>query len=124
MTSTFKELEDIKALNDEVMEEARAALEEKQKRWFAFSNQARASYLQYLLELSSKIDRKSIDLQVAQISIAEGVLTLKAKVKDYQALKVLERELDQSALFTFAEAPPETPEFTMRLTLVNNQEPS
>ena len=132
LTSTFKELEDVKTLDDQVMEDARNALEEKQKRWFAFSSSARASYLQYLLELSSKIDRKGIDLQVAQISISEGVLTLKGSVKSsepdmskrYAALKVLERELDQSALFTFAEAPPETPEFTMRLTLVSSQEPS
>lgn len=131
LTSTFpKELEDVKAINDDVMEDARNALEEKRKRWFVFSSQARASYLQYLLELSSKIDRKSTGLQVDQITIAEGVLTLKGSVKNnesdmskrYEALKVLERELEQSPLFTFAEAPPETPEFTMRLTLVSNED--
>jgi len=122
LTSTFKELENVKTLNDEVIEDATRELEEKQKRWFAFSSQARASYLQYLLELSSKIDRKAIDLQVDQIIIAEGILTLKAQVKDYPALKVLEREIEQSPLFTFAEAPPETPQFTLRLTLVSNEE--
>ncbi len=124
LTSTFKELDNVKALSDEVIEDATRELEEKQKRWFAFSSQARASYLQYLLELSSKIDRKTIDLQVDQIIIADGILTLKAQVKDYPALKVLEREIEQSPLFTFAEAPPETPQFTLRLTLVSNEEQS
>ena len=131
LTSAFKELEDVKTLSEEVIDDARAALEEKQKRWFAFSNQARSSYLQYLSELSSKIDRKNIDLQVDQIIIADGILTLKAKVSSkspdktpYDALKILERELEQSTLFMFAEAPPETPEFIVRLTLVNKEEQS
>lgn len=124
LASTFKELEDVKVLDEELIENAKTQLEEKQKRWFAFSHQSRASFLQYLLELSSKIDRKGIDLQVDQITIAEGVLTLKAAVKDYEALKVFERELEQSKLFTLAEAPPETPQFTMRLTLAHSEEPS
>lgn len=124
LKETFKDLEDTKTLDEETLDSARAELEEKQKRWFAFSHQARASFLQYLLELSSKIDRKSIGLQVDQVVIAEGILTLKAEVKDYEALKVFERELEQSKLFTLAEAPPETPQFTMRLTLVNNEEQS
>lgn len=132
LTATFKDLENVKTLNEELIEDARTELEEKQKRWFAFSQQSRASFLQYLLELSSKIDRKSIDLKVDQITIGEGVLTLKASVKDneldinkrYEALKVFERELEQSKMFNLAEAPPETPQFTMRLTLVNKEEPS
>lgn len=124
LKETFKDLEDTKTLDEETLDSARAELEEKQKRWFAFSHQARASFLQYLLELSSKIDRKSIGLQVEQVTISEGILTLKAEVKDYEALKVFERELEQSKLFTLAEAPPETPQFTMRLTLVNNEEQS
>jgi Tfp pilus assembly PilM family ATPase len=123
LTTTFTKLENPKALTEEVLDDARMELAEKQKRWFAFSSQSRASFLQYLLELSSKIDRKSIDLKVEQITIGEGILTLKGSVKDYEALKVFERELEQSQLFTMAEAPPETPRFTMRLTLVNSEEP-
>lgn len=130
LTSTFKDLENTKSLDEETIESAREQLEEKQKRWFAFSNQSRASFLQYLLELSSKIDRKSIDLKVEQITLGDGILTLKGSVKDnepdmskrYEALKVFERELEQSKRFALAEAPPETPQFTMRLTLVNGEE--
>jgi hypothetical protein len=119
----FSALEDAKVLDDEVIEEANQEAEEQQKRWFAFSNQSRASFLQYLLELSSKIDRKSIDFKVDQITIAEGVLTLKAEVRDSDALKVFERQLEQSKMLRPLESP-EIPQFTMRLTLVGNEEPS
>ncbi|HJZ24089.1 MAG TPA: hypothetical protein VJ201_06550, partial [Candidatus Babeliales bacterium] len=79
------------------------------------------SFLQYLLELSSKIDRKSIDLKIDQITIAEGILTLKAEVRDHDALKVLERELEQSKMLRPLESP-ETPQFTMKLTLATGSE--
>jgi len=119
----FSSLEASKVLDDEVIEEANQEVEEQQKRWFAFSNQSRASFLQYLLELSSKIDRKSIDFKVDQITIAEGILTLKAEVRDSDALKVFERQLEQSKILRPIESP-EVPQFTMRLTLVGNEEPS
>jgi Tfp pilus assembly PilM family ATPase len=119
----FSALEDAKVLDDEVIEEANQEAEEQQKRWFAFSNQSRASFLQYLLELSSKIDRKSIDFKVDQITIAEGILTLRAEVRDSDALKVFERQLEQSKMLRPLESP-EIPQFTMRLTLVGNEEPS
>jgi Tfp pilus assembly PilM family ATPase len=116
LTSTFKNLEDAKELDEETIEDARKELKEQKDRWFAFSNQSRASFLQYLLELS-KIDRKKIDLKVDQIIIGEGVLTLKAEVRDHSALKLFEHELSQSKLLNNIESPQETPEFTMRILL-------
>jgi len=123
LTATFNTLENPKTLDDDVIEDANQEMEELQKRWFAFSHQSRASFLQYLLELSSKIDRKKIDLKVEQISIAEGILTLKAEVRDSEALKEFERELEQSKILRPIESP-EMPQFTMKLTLVGNEEPS
>ena len=121
LTTTFKSLEDEKNLGDAI-EEAEKEVEEQKKRWFAFSHQSRASFLQYLLELSSKIDKKSIDLDVEQISIAEDILSIKAVVKDHDALKILGRELAQSKLFGPFESP-ETPQFTMRIPLaISNEE--
>ena len=120
LTSTFKVLEDEKNLGDAI-EEAEKEVEEQKKRWFAFSQQSRMSFLQYLLELTLKIDKKSIDLNVEQITIAEGVLTLKASVRDHDALKILERELSQSKLFSFVE-PQDNPQFTMRITLATSNE--
>ncbi|HSC24914.1 MAG TPA: pilus assembly protein PilM [Candidatus Babeliales bacterium] len=122
LTTTFKSLESETNLNDAI-DEAKKEVEEQQKRWFAFSQQSRASFLQYLLELASKIDKKSIDLTVEQITIFDGILTLKAEVRDHDALKVLERELGQSKLFSAIE-PQDNPQFTMKITLATSNEES
>jgi type IV pilus assembly protein PilM len=120
LSTTFKALEGEKNLG-EAIEAAEKEVEEQKKRWFAFSYQSRASFLQYLLELSTKIDKRSIDLNVEQISIAEDTLTLKAEVRDHDAIKVLGRELGQSKLFKPFESP-ETPQFTMRIPLARSSE--
>jgi hypothetical protein len=120
LTSTFKVLENETNLSDTI-EEAEKEVEEQKKRWFAFSHQSRASVLQYLSELSTKIDKKSIGLNVEQISINEDTLTLKAEVKDHEAIKILSRELSQSKLFKPFESP-ETPQFIMRIPLARSSE--
>ena len=120
LTSTFKSLEGETNLSDAI-DEAELEVEEQKKRWFAFSQQSRTSFLQYLLELVSKIDKKSIDFKVEQISIDEDTLTLKAEVRDHDALKILGRELSQSKLFKPFESP-ETPEFTLKIPLVTSSE--
>ncbi|HLW72415.1 MAG TPA: pilus assembly protein PilM [Candidatus Babeliales bacterium] len=120
LTSTFKTLEGEKVLS-EAIEEAEKEVEEQRKRWFAFSNQSRASFLQHLLELSSKIDKKSIDLNLEQLTIDKDTLTLKAEVRDHDAVKVLARELGQSKLFGPFESP-ETPQFTMKIPLATSKE--
>lgn len=116
LTSTFKNLEDVKKIDDEVIEDARKELKEQKDRWFAFSNQSRTSFLQYLFELS-KIDRRATDLQVTHISIADDVLTLKASVRDHIAVSVFEQQLKQSKLLNNIELPPENPQFTIRILL-------
>ncbi len=101
---------------DEIVEAAEEQVRKAKETWFAFSSKARASFLQYLLELARKIDKESLDFRIEKLSIAEGMLILKAQVKDYEALKVLERELRQSKLFSFIE-PQDKPSFTMKITL-------
>jgi broad specificity phosphatase PhoE len=120
LTTTFKGLESEKDLSTAI-EEAQTEVEEQKKRWFAFSHQSRASFLQYLQDLSLKIDKKSIDLKVEQITIAEDILTLKAEVRDHDALKILARELGQSKLFKPFESP-ETPQFIMKIPLAKSNE--
>lgn len=123
LTDIFKDLENATVLDDDLIDDANKELAEQQQRWFAFSNQSRASFLKYLLELSTKIERKNIDLKVEQITIAEGVLTLKAEVRDEDALKKFEQELKQSKMLRPIDSP-ETPQFTIKLELVDNEEPS
>jgi type IV pilus assembly protein PilM len=120
LTSTFKALEGETNLSDAI-DEAEKEVEEQKKRWFAFSQQSRASFLQYLRELVDKIDKKSTGFNIEQLSIDEDTLTIKAEVRDHDALKVLGRELAQSKLFKPFESP-ETPQFTLKIPLVTNEE--
>ena len=116
LTSNFDNLESTKILDEEIIQEAEKEVKEQKERWFAFSNQSRTSFLQYLLELS-KIDRKTTELKVEQISLSEGILTIKAEVKDHIALQFFEEELRKSKLLKDIESSPETPQFTIRILL-------
>jgi Tfp pilus assembly PilM family ATPase len=120
LTSTFKNLEDETNLGDAI-DEAELEVEEQKKRWFAFSHQSRASFLQYLRELVEKIDKKSIDFKIEQLIIDEDTLTITAEVRDHDALKILGRELSQSKMFKPFESP-ETPQFTLKIPLAKNSE--
>jgi predicted nucleic acid-binding protein len=115
LKEVFKSVEDETSLNDAI-ETAQIDLKQQEETWFAFSNKSRASFLQCLLELASKIDQKSIGLDVEQLTIAEGTITLKAEVRDHDALKTLERELGQSKLLNAFE-PQESLQFSMKITL-------
>ena len=120
LKSTFKNLESERTLNDAI-EAAQIEVKKQEETWFAFSNQSRASFLQYLLELTSNIDTKSTGFDIEQISLAEKEMILKARVRDYEALKILERELGQSKLFSYVE-PQENLQFTMKIMLAPNIE--
>jgi type IV pilus assembly protein PilM len=115
LKAVFKTLEDERILT-EAIDTAQIEITEQKETFFAFSSQSRASFLQCLLELTSKIDNKSIGLDVEQITIAEGILILKAQVKDHAALTTLERELGHSKLFSYVE-PQENTQFSMKIIL-------
>ncbi len=101
---------------EEVITIAQEEVAKEQETWFAFSGKSRSSFLQYLLELASNIDRRSLDFTIDNLTISEGTLLLKAKVRDHDALKLLERELRQSKLFSYVE-PQDNPSFTMKIIL-------
>lgn len=101
---------------DEIIDQAQQAITAEKELWGAFSYANQSRYLHYLLELTEKIDKDMLGFELEKITIGEGILTLKAKVKDYEALKVLERELKSSKLF--ATIPPQdNPQFTMNIGL-------
>lgn len=106
---------------DELVDMAKLEVEKEQETWFAFSLSLQSRFLQYLLELTTRIDKESLDFVVERITIAEDVIMLKAHVKNYEALKVLERELRQSPLFLSVE-PQDNPRFTMKITLAQIKE--
>lgn len=73
--------------------------------WFALSSRNRFSFLSYLQELSSRIDRESLGLEIRRFVMKAGesggddTLTIEGSVKDYDALRTLEEALVESKLF-------------------------
>ena len=108
---------------DEVLEEAKSALTKEESIWLAFSSQTRVSFLEYLLELSSRINKQELGFVPEQITITDGVkgeISLKAKVRDYPALTLLEKSLSKSKLFSYVEGQ-KTPDFIMKILISRNQ---
>ncbi|MBI2775545.1 pilus assembly protein PilM [Candidatus Dependentiae bacterium] len=79
--------------------EAAEKVQREEELWFAFSRQTRFSFLKALQELSSAIDRDAIGLKLRKLVITPNALLFEGEVKDFNALKVLERELRESNLF-------------------------
>lgn len=104
---------------DDIIAEAQRAVNDEEKR-FAVLTTARTSYLKYLLELTDKIDKQALDLDLEKITISsDRILTLQGRVKDYEALKNLERDLKKSKLFKLIEEGKE-PQFTIVIRLLGN----
>jgi type IV pilus assembly protein PilM len=103
---------------ERVIEDAQEAVDREESTWFAFSSAARASYLKILLELKSKIDTESLGFVIDRLTITEGQLTIKAHVRDYNALKLLEKALRSSTLLMAFE-PQATTDFEMKITLAS-----
>ena len=96
------------------IESAQETITQEEKLWFSFSPSMRNAFLLYLLELTN-LDREGLGLIVEKITLDQdrGMMTLKAQVKDTDALKKLENELRRSGMFIVQ--PQELPNFTMEL---------
>jgi type IV pilus assembly protein PilM len=79
--------------------EAAEKVQREEELWFAFSRQTRFSFLKALQDLSTAIDREAIGLKLRKLVITPNSLQFEGEVKDFNALKVLERELRESNLF-------------------------
>lgn len=102
---------------EEVITLAKSELEKEEVVWRAFSSQNRASFLKYLLELTSRINKQELGFVPEELSIVDGLqgeITLKAQVKDYAALKKLEHALRESKLFSYVEGQSDTT-FAMKI---------
>lgn len=107
---------------DEIMDIANQAITNEKELWYAFSYANQSKFLHYLLELTQKIDKEALGFEPEKITITEGLLILKAQVRDYDALKILEKELKSSTLFSNI-VPQDSPNFTMQIRLSSvNQE--
>jgi type IV pilus assembly protein PilM len=117
-------LKSIKKEKDLLPEATRIAedvVKQKEAVWMAFTGPARSTILKYLLELTKRIDKEALGFDIQSLSISEGTMTIKASVKSHDALKILERELKESKLFTSVSSPEETT-FSMKITLAKSGE--
>ncbi len=111
--STLKSLSSvISAANNKVNEE--------ESIWFAFSDQTRFSFLKYLQELSTRIDRQAVGLDLKKLIITKELITIDGEVKDFKALETLENELNESKLFSHVSVPQETT-FTIKITIKSSE---
>lgn len=98
LKSKFKKIEDDDVTDlEDAIEIAKGEVKLQKAIYDAF--QERTSFLKYLFELFTKIDSESLGLVVESIAFRDNTITLKAKVRDYTELKMLEHELSKSKLF-------------------------
>ena len=113
----FKDIPEDEDELDEVLSTAKNELTKEEKTWRTFSSETRASFLEYLLELSTRINKEELGFIPEELTIVDSVpreIILKAKVRDYPELTKLEQVLKESKLFTYVESPSE-PKFTMKI---------
>lgn len=104
------------------LDESEKKIEEEERLWFAFSRQRRFSFLEHLQKLSETIDRIGIGLDLKKLIISENSITFDGKVKDYDALKIFERELRESNLFSYVPTLQETTFNNLKLPLRKTNE--
>lgn len=118
----FKKIDRAETDLEDAVEQAQQDVRQEEELWFAFSSPARASFLKYLLELTNKIDQQSLGFVIKKVSMSSGTMHLSAQVTDYEALKILEKELRQSPYFSHVE-PQDNPMFEkMEIQLAKNGE--
>ncbi|MFA6066543.1 MAG: pilus assembly protein PilM [Candidatus Babeliaceae bacterium] len=84
---------------------AKAELVKEENIWFSLSSNNRFSFLTYLQELTSRIDRDKLALDLKRLIIRTGEGTqqdsiiIEGSVKDYNALRAFEEALYESNMF-------------------------
>jgi|GEM_PF-4400930 len=130
--NALRALKEAKGLNIEAndlkkaIEDAEEKLKKSEEIWAGIAGQSRLSYLKYLQELTTKIDRNAIGLELKKLSIIpkNKTITLKGHVQSNEKVSVFKNELSESELFTLASAPQE-PEFDITLVIKeSSQEPA
>jgi len=89
--------------------------------WFAFSKQTRLSFLEYLQELSEKINPVELGLKIKKLGLTNQTLIISGQVKDFKSLNDLSSALKGSNLFTLDKEPEDT-DFEIKITLQGNSE--
>lgn len=98
---------------DETLAAAENKVRQEEQIWSAFSSSARTSFLQYLFEITDKINKDSIGLTIEKLTITPDVVTLKGEVPEYPQLRALEASLKESKILKPVTV--HTPKFNMTI---------
>ncbi len=96
---------------DEALSAAQNRVKQEEQTWSSFSSSARTKFLQYLLELTDKINKDALGLDVEKLTITPDLITLKGQVPDYPQLRALEASLRESKILKPVTV--HTPKFNM-----------
>lgn len=101
---------------DEVIDTGKTVINQEEKIWSAFTGASRSRFLEYLLELTSRLDKQKLGLDIERLTITGDTIVLKAQLRGFEELRLLEQELRSSKLFSYVE-PVNDPKFTMTIRL-------
>lgn len=108
--------EDVTSLDD-ALEQARSEVNQEEKVWSAFSSSSRFRFLEYLVELTNKIDKATLGMDIERITITPETIVLRANVRGWEELHTLERDLRNSTLFSYVESAPDPKFVTTGMTI-------
>lgn len=96
-----KNFSDIKGKSlKEAVKNARKQIQKEEVIWFSFSSQTQHSFLRYLLDLSTKVDREVLGLELKKMVINKETITLNGKVRNFEAIDEFEKQLKETELFS------------------------
>ncbi len=101
---------------DDTFEAAKAEVSREEKMWSAFSASSHPHFLEFLLELTNKIDKSSLGFELERLTMTADTIIMKAQVRGYDELATLQRDLSESKLFSYVERVHD-PKFTMTIRL-------
>ena len=116
LMNRFKISEEEGADLDSLISTAEGKVAQSERLMFAFSGGHRASFLQYLYELTTIINKEAIDLKLNRLQIADNTLTITGSVASFDELNAFEDDLRKAKLFTYKQRL-QDPQFTVKIPL-------
>lgn len=85
----------------DVLDQAQRQVRNEQEIWSSLSTQGRQSFLQYLFEMSTKIDRETLGLNLKKMIITKKAISLDGNVRGFEAVTSFEEQLKETKLFSY-----------------------
>ncbi len=84
----------------DALDQASREVKKEENIWSSFSSQTRQSFLKYLYDLSTKIDRETLGLNLKKMVLNKKVISLDGSVRSFDAVEQFEHQLRETKLFS------------------------